>query len=113
MIPDEILDIQARLCQAIGQPTRLKIVHSLRAGEKSTNELEEITGCTQSVVSRHLGVLRQAGILVAERRGSGMYYRIANPKIMTVCDLMHEVLAEQISQQAEASTHWGNAHQEG
>lgn len=105
-IPDEILTIQARLCQAIGQPTRLKIVHSLREGEKSVGELEEMTGCTQAIVSRHLGVLRQAGILIAERRGTGVYYHIANPKIMTVCDLMREVLAEQISQQAEAATHW-------
>ncbi len=98
MIPDEILDIQARLCQAMGHRARLKIVHSLREGEKNVSELMELTGFSQGAVSRQLGVLRNAGIVLAGRRGTGMQYRIANPKIMTVCDLMREVLTEQINQ---------------
>jgi DNA-binding transcriptional ArsR family regulator len=101
MIPDEILEIQAQLCQAMGNITRLKIVHNLREGEKNASELIALTGCTQGMTSRHLGILRQAGIVVAERRGSHVVYRIANPKIMTVCDLMREVLAEQLSQHSK------------
>lgn len=100
MIPDEILDIQARLCQAMGLPARLKIIHSLREGEKSVSELADLTGSTPGAVSQQLGILRGAGILVARRQGAGMYYQIANPKIMTICLLMREVLAEQISQRS-------------
>jgi 7,8-dihydropterin-6-yl-methyl-4-(beta-D-ribofuranosyl)aminobenzene 5'-phosphate synthase len=101
MIPDEILDIQARLCQAMGRITRLKIAHSLREGAMNVSDLAGLTGCTQGAVSRHLTILRNAGIVTAERRGTGLYYRIANPKILTVCDLMGEVLAEQISQRSK------------
>ncbi|MBN2388629.1 MAG: helix-turn-helix transcriptional regulator [Anaerolineales bacterium] len=100
MIPDELLDIQANLCQAMGHRMRLKIVHGLREGEKKVSTLVELTGSSQGAVSRQLGVLRNAGIVVAERRGTGVYYRIANPKIITVCDLMREVLAEQISRRS-------------
>jgi len=62
MIPGEILDIQARLCQAMGHPSRLKTVHSLRVGEKSVSELAELTGSTRGTVSRQLGILRGVGI---------------------------------------------------
>jgi len=105
MIPDEILDIQARICQAMGHRARLKIVHSLREGEKNVSELMELTGFTQGAISRQLGVLRNAGVVLAGRRGTGIHYRIANPKILTVCDLMREVLAEQISQRSRMFDH--------
>jgi DNA-binding transcriptional ArsR family regulator len=111
LIPDEILDTQARLCQAMGNRSRLKLVHSLREGEMNVSDLAELTGDTQGTVSRQLGILRNAGIVVAERRGTGMYYRIANPKIMRVCDLMREVLAEQISQRSRALNSPGTPRQ--
>jgi DNA-binding transcriptional ArsR family regulator len=104
MIPDELLEIQARLCQAMGNITRLKIVHNLREGEQNASDLIALTGCTQGMISRHLGILRQAGIVIAEKRRSHIVYRIANPKIITVCDLMREVLAEQFSQRSKALT---------
>lgn len=100
MIPDELLDIQARLCKAIGQRARLKIIHSLREGERTVSELVELTGFTQSAVSRQLGVLRGAGILTARRQGRGVCYHITNLKIVTVCDLMREVLAEQFRRES-------------
>jgi DNA-binding transcriptional ArsR family regulator len=102
MIPDELLDVQARLCQAMGNHARLKIVHTLREGEKNVSELVALTGYAEGLISRHLGILRHAGIVVAERRASHVVYRIANPKIMTVCDLMQEILAEQLRQRSRA-----------
>jgi DNA-binding transcriptional ArsR family regulator len=104
MIPDELMAIQAQLCQAMGNTTRLKIVHNLREGKKNASELSTLTGSSQGMIYRHLGILRQAGIIVAERHGSHIVYRIANPKVMTVCDLMREVLAEQLSLRSKAFT---------
>jgi len=101
MIPDEILDIQAQLCQAMGHLARLKIVHCLREGAKSVNEISALIGYPQATTSRQLGILRNAGIVVADRHGTGVYYHIANPKIMTVCDLMREVLTEQLNERSK------------
>jgi ArsR family transcriptional regulator len=53
------------------------------------------------MASRHLTVLRNAGILVVERHGTDVLYRIANPKILEVCDLMYAVLARRESRRSE------------
>ena len=51
-------------------------------------------------VSQHLAVMRQKGILVTRREGVNVYYRIANPKVIEACDIMREVLIEQLEERA-------------
>ena len=90
-----VFDIQARLCKSMGYPIRLEILHSLRDGSKCVNELSELLGQPQSAISRHLSILRSAGIVLADHQRQNVYYRVANPKLLGVCDLMREVLEEQ------------------
>jgi len=90
-----IFDIQASLCKSMGYPIRLEILHSLRDGPKSVNELSAILKQSQSTISRHLAILRSAGIVLADRQRQNIYYRVANPKLLGICDLMREVLEEQ------------------
>lgn len=92
-----IYEIQANLCHTMSNAVRLEIVHLLRDGPKRVSEIVELTGYPQGTVSRHLGVLRNGGVLIADRHGKDMVYQIANPKIVSICDLMREVLAEEIS----------------
>jgi ArsR family transcriptional regulator len=95
MNPQTVFDIQARLCKSMGYPIRLEILHNLRDGPKSVNELSEVLGQPQSTISRHLSILRVAGIVLADHQRQNVYYRVANPKLLRVCDLMREVLEEQ------------------
>ena len=88
-------DIQASLCKSMGYPIRLEILHNLRDGPKCVNELSELLKQSQSMISRHLAILRSAGIVRAVHQGQNTYYRIASPKLSGVCDLMREVLEEQ------------------
>jgi DNA-binding transcriptional ArsR family regulator len=85
----------------MGNATRLEIVHTLREGPKRGSDLAALLGLSQPTVSRHISVLRNAGILACEREPNGLFYHIANPKISSVCDLMREVLAEQYAQQSQ------------
>jgi ArsR family transcriptional regulator, virulence genes transcriptional regulator len=96
-----IFDLQAELCKTMGNPARLLIVHILRDGSKGVTEIIQATGLAQSQVSQHLSVLRAHNIVTAERQGREIIYRIANPKIMHVCDLMREVLREQAEKRSE------------
>jgi len=94
-----IFELQADLCRAMSHPARLQLVHLLREGPKKVNDLVQATGLEPGTVSRHLGILRNAGILATRRDGKDILYHIVNPKITEVCDLMRQVLTEQASQQ--------------
>jgi DNA-binding transcriptional ArsR family regulator len=59
------------------------------------------TNLAQAKVSQHLAILRAYGIVATQREGKDVIYRIANPKLTRVCDLMREVLAEQASERSE------------
>ena len=85
----------------MGNATRLEIVHNLRDGPKRVSDLAELLNLSQPTVSRHISVLRNAGILAYQREPEGLFYHITNPKISSVCDLMREVLAEQYAQQSQ------------
>jgi DNA-binding transcriptional ArsR family regulator len=90
-----IFDLQARLCTAMGHSIRLKILHNLRNGPKRASELSGILKQSQSAISRHLAILRTAGIVLADHQRQNIYYRVANQKLLGICDLMREVLEEQ------------------
>ncbi len=100
-MPESIFDLQAQLCQTMSNATRLRIVHTLRDGPKSVGKLAEVLELDQAKVSQHLAVLKSRGIVASQRQGSAVIYRITNPKIERICDLMREVLAEQAAQRSE------------
>lgn len=95
MAERSIFDIQAEFCKAMGNPTRLILLHTLRDRPMVVNEISEATGLAQTMVSRQLAVLRGVGVVECERHGTEMEYRIADPQIGEVCDLVRKVLMDQ------------------
>ena len=96
-----IFDMQAELCLAMAHPLRLKIVHLLKDGPKQVNKIAGALLVSQPTVSRHLAVLRNAGIVAATRQGADVFYRVANPKIVDICEMMRGVLAERENQRSD------------
>jgi ArsR family transcriptional regulator len=66
---------QAEVFKALGHPGRMAIVHALGNGPVCACELAAVAGVGASTASRHLGVLRQAGLIDDERRGQQIFYR--------------------------------------
>jgi DNA-binding transcriptional ArsR family regulator len=106
MSPRSIFDLQAELCKTMGNAARLQIVHTLREGPKRVSDIVEATDLAQAKVSQHLAVLRAYAIVSMKREGKDVIYRIANPKLTRVCDLMREVLAEQANERSEVFHAW-------
>ncbi len=75
-INKEIIVKQSKIFKALGHPSRLLIVNSLREGTKCVCELQELIGDDISTVSRHLGVLREAHIVSSEKKGTNIYYTL-------------------------------------
>jgi ArsR family transcriptional regulator len=101
MSPRSIFEMQAEMCKTMGNAARLQIVHVLRDGPMRVSDIVEATELAQAKVSQHLAVLRAYGVVATNREGKDVIYRIANPKLTRVCDLMREVLAEQASERSE------------
>jgi DNA-binding transcriptional ArsR family regulator len=96
-----IYNLQAEVSKTMAHPLRLAILHILKDGEKTVNDLTELTGAGQSNVSQHLALMRQRDIVLTRKEGSNIYYRVASPKISKACDMVREVLLEQLSQKQE------------
>ena len=101
MSHEKIFEIQAELCRAMGNPLRMEIVHILRSGPLNVNDIASTVGQHQATVSRNLTILRNAGIVLTDRDGNNVLYQVANPKLVDVCDLMREVLLEQINERSK------------
>jgi ArsR family transcriptional regulator len=92
-----VFEMQAQLCQSLGHTIRLRIIHSLKEGPKSVNEIATLVKASQPCISRHLSILRSTGLLTAQRKGAEVFYEITNPKVVEVCEMMRSILAERES----------------
>jgi len=96
-----IYELQAEIAKALSHPLRLAIIHYLKDGEKTVNDLTTTLGASQSNISQHLALMRQQQIVKTRKDGSNIYYRVASPKISQACDTMREVLIEQLNQKQD------------
>ena len=86
-------DARVRVVKAMAHPTRMFIVDELaRAGERCVCELTEMVGVDISTVSKHLSVLKNAGIIADQKRGSQVYYRLRVPCILDFFRCIESVL---------------------
>ncbi len=86
-------DARARIIKAMAHPTRLFIVDELgRNGERCVNELTDMIGVDMSTVSRHLAMLKNAGIIVDEKRGAQVYYRLRVRCVLDFLECVESVM---------------------
>ncbi|WP_396432323.1 ArsR/SmtB family transcription factor [Limnohabitans sp.] len=100
-LPDDALAEVASYFQALAEPTRLQILNILRSGERNVGELAQMCGFTAANVSRHLALMTQHGLVERQSRGTSAYYRIADPSIFELCDLVCGNIARQMEKTAE------------
>jgi len=74
--------IRAEVVKAMAHPTRLFIMHKLAEQRHCVNELHDLLEVDLSTVSKHLTVLRKAGIVIATKEGTQVYYALRVPCIM-------------------------------
>ena len=85
-------EARARVIKAMAHPTRLFIVDQLSAKERCVAELTDMVGADMSTVSKHLSVLRGAGIITDDKRGAQVYYRLKTPCMLNFFTCVESVL---------------------
>ena len=100
-LADDLIELIARRFRVLAEPMRIKLLDSLCLGEASVLELTEATGATQQNVSKHLGVLLQAGVVSRRKVGNYAYYSIADEAVFALCEAVCGSLTEQAEWQRE------------
>lgn len=93
-LPREAIEVIAQRFRALGDATRLGLLHALFEGERTVQELSTATGTSQANASKHLAVLLEQGLVARRREGLFARYRIADPALPGLCELVCGSLAE-------------------
>ncbi|MFP4393211.1 MAG: ArsR/SmtB family transcription factor [Desulfohalobiaceae bacterium] len=78
----ERYETRSRIMKALGHPSRLFIVEELSRGSRCVCELTEMIGADTSTVSKHLSILREAGLVDYDKQGTQMHYHLSAPCIL-------------------------------
>jgi ArsR family transcriptional regulator len=97
---EELELLHAQICQALGDPRRIQIMYALNEQPRCVNELAELLAVPQPTMSRHLAILRQRSLVLADREGTTITYRLADPAIIDILDTMRRLLRSAIERQA-------------
>ena len=100
MSPEQelVLERIAERLKALADPTRLRILHILEDGERCVSEVVDRVGGSQANVSKHLAILRRAGLVVCRRRGLHVLYRVTDATSLSICRTICAVLEHQAAE---------------
>jgi DNA-binding transcriptional ArsR family regulator len=96
-LPEPLVALIAQRFRVMGEPMRIRILDALRDGPRTVNELTDALGGTQQNVSKHLGVLAQAGVVARVRDGNHVRCSIADASIFELCEIVCGGLRRQAS----------------
>ena len=93
-------EARARIIKAMSHPTRLFMVDELSKGERCVCELTEMVGDDISTISKHLSILKNAGIVSDEKRGAQVFYTLRVPCVLNFFSCVESVLKTNAKEQA-------------
>ena len=98
---EKIFELHADICKVFSNAKRLEILNTLRDKEMTASDLIEKIGLSKANLSQHMSILKSKGVVLSRREGVNIYYHISNFKITQACDLMREVLLEQLQEKGK------------
>jgi ArsR family transcriptional regulator len=103
----EALEMLAERFKIFSEPMRLRLLYALMDGEKTVSELVAETGGLQANVSKHLGMLLDAGVVGRRKQGLNAYYEITDSTIYELCDLICNSLEDRLNEDLSRLTSTG------
>jgi DNA-binding transcriptional ArsR family regulator len=97
-LPDPLVELIAQRFRLLGEPTRIKLLDALREGSATVSELQAATGASQQNVSKHLGMLQEAGLVGRTKDGNRAYFWIADDSLFELCEQVCGSLRRQIAE---------------
>jgi len=99
-LAQEVCQLEADLCSSFTDPTRILILYALDERPRNVTELTLELQITQPTTSRHLRVLREKGLVIADRQGTTITYHLSDKRLIQALDLLRSVLRDRIAHRA-------------
>jgi ArsR family transcriptional regulator len=93
-LENEVLQLHAEICAGLADPSRIMILYELSSGPRNVSELCTNLDMSQPMTSRHLKVLRERGMVTAERQGTVIQYSLADRRLVDALDLLRAALRD-------------------
>ena len=100
-LESEITQLHAEICAGLADPNRIMILYTLSQSPRNVTEICTELEMPQSLVSRHLKVLRERGMVTTERRGTVVIYSLGDQRLIQALDLLRAVMHDNIAKRAE------------
>lgn len=100
-LESEITQLHAEICAGLADPNRIMLLYSLAQSARNVTELCNELEMPQPLISRHLKVLRERGMVTTERRGTVIVYSLADKRLIEALDLLRAVMHDNIAKRAE------------
>lgn len=97
----ERYEARAKIMKALGHPTRMFIVDELGRQNRCVCELTEMIGADISTVSKHLSLLKEAGLVDYEKRGTQMHYHLAAPCALDFFTCLEDMVRSHMQRQLQ------------
>jgi len=99
-LAQEVSQLEADLCFALADPTRILILYALDEQSRNVTEITNELSITQPTASRHLKILRERGLVHTERSGTTITYHLSDRRLIDALDLLRGVLRDRLTRRA-------------
>lgn len=99
-LAQEVSQLEADLCFALSDPTRILILYALDEQSLNVTEITNALNITQPTTSRHLKILRERGLVHTERQGTMITYHLTDRRLIKALDLLRSVLRDRLAHRA-------------
>lgn len=97
---EEVVLLHRYICEGIGDPKRLRLLYLVAEQPRNVTELTAALDIAQPTVSHHLRILRERGLVTAERDGTSTYYSLSDPRILDAINMLRGFVAELLAEKA-------------
>jgi len=97
-LPESLIELVAQRFRVLGEPMRIKLLDRLRESPATVGELQVALGASQQNVSKHLGILHNAGMVARVKDGNQSRYSISDPSVFELCDQVCGSVRRQIQE---------------
>lgn len=96
----EVTQLHADICSALADPRRILLLYAISKSPRNVSDLAGNIGISQPAASRHLKILREQGLVQANRRGASVEYNLVDHRLIDALDLLRTVLRDRIAHRA-------------
>ena len=100
----EITQLHADICSALADPRRILILYALAEQPRNVSDIAVLVNISQPAASRHLNILRERGMVIAQREGQSVVYQLGDKRTIQALDLLRSILGDNLKSRGQLAS---------